>query len=54
MWWILWRRVGKQFGKKQYNLLMKQFMKKEDITGDLKATNQMEWVQKMNNIKNTI
>ena len=40
--------------KKQYDFLMLQFMKKENITEELKATNQMEWVQKMNNIKNRV
>ena len=33
---------------------MKQFAEKENITEELKANNQMEWVQKMNNIKNSI
>ncbi len=37
---------------KRYNLLMKQFMKQENITEELKATNQIEWVCRMNNIKN--
>ena len=40
--------------KKQYDFLMQQFIKKETITEELKATNQMEWVQKMNNIKNRV
>ena len=35
-------------------LLMKQFIEKENITEDLKATNQMEWVGKMNAIKNAV
>ena len=34
------------------NLLMKQFAEKENITEELKVTNQMEWIGKMNNIKN--
>ena len=38
----------------RYVLLMKQFVKKENITEDLKATNQMEWVGKMNSIKNAV
>ena len=38
----------------RYNLLMKQFTERENITEELKATNQMEWVQKMNNIKNSV
>lgn len=30
---------------------MKQFAEQENITEELKATNQMEWVRCMNNIK---
>ena len=33
---------------------MKQFMGQENITEKLKATNQMEWVRSMNNIKNRV
>ena len=33
---------------------MKQFAEKENITEELKANNQMEWVQKMNSIKNSV
>ncbi len=36
----------------RFNLLMKQFAEKENITEELKANNQMEWVCRMNNIKN--
>lgn len=36
----------------RYELLMKQFAEKENISEELKATNQMEWVGRMNNIKN--
>lgn len=36
----------------RFELLMKQFAKKENITEELKANNQMKWVQLMNNIKN--
>ena len=32
--------------------LVEQMLKKEKITEELKANNQLEWVQKMNNIKN--
>lgn len=39
---------------KRYNLLMKQFMKQENITEELKVTNQMEWVCRINNIKNHV
>ena len=38
----------------RFELLMKQFAKKENITEELKATNQMEWVDKMNAIKNAV
>ena len=38
----------------RFELLMKQFIEKENITEDLKATNQMEWVGKMNSIKNAV
>ena len=38
----------------RFELLMKQFAKKENITEELKATNQMEWVGKMNDIKNAV
>ena len=34
--------------------LVEQMAKKENITEELKATNQMEWVGKMNNIKNCV
>lgn len=36
----------------RFELLMKQLIEKENITEELKATNQLEWVGKMNNIKN--
>ena len=38
----------------RFELLMKQFKERENITEDLKATNQMEWVGKMNVIKNAV
>lgn len=38
----------------RYNLLMKQFAERENITEELKANNQLEWVGKMNSIKNSI
>ena len=40
--------------KERFDLLMKQFAEKENITEELKATNQIEWVQKMNSIKNSV
>lgn len=38
----------------RFDLLMKQFAEKENITEELKSTNQMEWVGKMNSIKNAV
>lgn len=38
----------------RYNLLMKQFTEQENITEELKANNQLEWVGKMNSIKNRV
>lgn len=36
----------------RFEILINQFKKQENITEELKATNQMEWVCRMNNIKN--
>ena len=41
-----------KIANERFDLLMKQFAEKENITEELKATNQMEWVCRMNNIKN--
>lgn len=38
----------------RFQLLMQQFIEKENITEELKANNQMEWVCRMNNIKNNV
>ena len=38
----------------KFNLLMEQLAKQENMTEELKATNQMEWVRSMNNIKNRV
>ena len=38
----------------RFNLLMKQFAEQENITEELKANNQMEWICRMNNIKNRV
>ena len=35
----------------RFELLMKQLAERENITEELKATNQLEWVGRMNNIK---
>ena len=40
--------------KNRFDLLMKQFAEREHITEELKPTNQLEWVQKMNNIRNSV
>ncbi len=37
--------------REKLEFLMKQMAKEENITEELKANNQMEWVQKINNIK---
>ncbi len=38
--------------KEQYDLLVKQLAGSQGVTEQLKAENQMLWVQKMNNIAN--
>ncbi|MGN0524094.1 MAG: TnpV protein [Eubacterium sp.] len=38
--------------KEQYDLLIKQLAESQGVTEQLKAVNQMLWVQKMNNIAN--
>lgn len=38
--------------KEQYDLLVKQLAEKQGVTEELKAENQMLWVQKNNNIAN--
>ena len=38
--------------KKQYDLLIKQLVENQGVIEQLKAENQMLWVQKMNNIAN--
>ena len=40
--------------KARFDLLMKQFAENENITEELKAKNQLEWVARMNNIKNRV
>lgn len=41
----------KDESKEKLDILIKQMVEKENVTEELKANNQMEWVQKMNNIK---
>ncbi|WP_302196922.1 TnpV protein [uncultured Ruminococcus sp.] len=38
--------------EKMFSRLVKQLAEKENVTENLKAENQMLWVQKMNNIRN--
>lgn len=38
--------------KDELNKIIKELAKKENVTEELKITNQLEWVSKMNNIKN--
>ena len=38
--------------KDKLELLIKQMAEKENVTEDLKVNNQLEWVARMNNIKN--
>lgn len=44
-------QINKQ-ANDRFEILMKQLAEKEKITEELKATNQMEWVGRINNIKN--
>lgn len=37
---------------KRLNILIKQFAEQENVTEDLKVQNQLEWVSRMNSIKN--
>lgn len=39
---------------KQYDLLIKQYIIERGITEELKSSNQLQWVQEMNNIKNCV
>lgn len=39
---------------KMFDRLVKQFAKLEDVNEQLKANNQMLWVRKMNNIRNSV
>ena len=38
----------------RFKLLMKQLAEQENVAEELKATNQLEWVSKMNSIKNRV
>ena len=41
-----------QQAKKQLELIVQQMAEREDVTEELKATDQMEWVRRMNNLEN--
>ena len=41
-----------QQAKKQLELIVQQMAEREDVTEELKASDQMEWVQRMNSIQN--
>lgn len=43
-----------KIASERFDLLMKEYAKKENITEELKANNQMEWVGQMNNIKHCV
>lgn len=38
--------------REKFEFLIKQMAEKENVTEELKANNQIEWLQKINNIKN--
>ncbi len=40
-----------KIANERFKLLMKQFAEQENITEELKAINQIEWVCRMNNVK---
>ena len=40
--------------KERVDFLVKQFAEKENVNEELKAKNQLEWVARMNNIKNRV
>ena len=43
-----------KIANERFKVLMEQLKKQENVNEELKATDQMEWVCKMNNIKNAI
>lgn len=43
-----------QSAQKQYNIFVEQFKQAQGITEELKAKDQMAWVQAMNNIENQV
>ena len=49
---ILHLVIKDEEANKKVNTLIKQFAEQEIVNEELKANNQLEWVQRMNNIKN--
>lgn len=43
-----------QSANEMFDLLMKQYAEREGVTEQLKAQDQMEWVQRMNSIRNRV
>ena len=43
-----------KIANERFDLLMKQFAQKENITEELKAKDQLKWVGLMNNIKHSV
>ena len=43
-----------EMANQRKELLMKQLMEQMEVTEELKESNQMEWIQRMNNIEETI
>ena len=40
--------------RQMFDLLMKQYAEREGVTEELKAKNQMTWVQRMNSIRERV
>lgn len=49
--WTYLADINEQ-AQQRMEVLVKQMMIREDVTEKLKETNQMEWVQRINNIRN--
>ena len=53
----LWSAIPaeiEEMANQRKELLMKQLMEQMEVTEELKESNQMEWIQRMNNIEETI
>ena len=47
-----WHPLTQEIAKTKVDILTKKFAKQDNVNEDLKARNQLEWVQMMNNCKN--